>query len=90
MAALAYVDLNPVRAGLVSCPQDFTWSSARAHVSGCDPAGILDLDWWARSGLADDWEPRLLAGIDDIVVAQLRQATMSGQPPWAVAVDGQG
>jgi putative transposase len=32
--ALAYVDLNPVRAGLVGRAADYPWSSARAHVAG--------------------------------------------------------
>lgn len=29
-----YVEMNPVRAGLVEKPQDWPWSSARAHISG--------------------------------------------------------
>jgi len=35
-AALRYVSLNPVRARLVTRPQDWRWSSARAHLSGAD------------------------------------------------------
>jgi putative transposase len=35
--ALAYVDLNPVRAGLVGCAADYPWSSAPAHVRGSSP-----------------------------------------------------
>jgi putative transposase len=31
---LAYVELNPVRAGIVLNPEDWEWSSARAHLSG--------------------------------------------------------
>jgi putative transposase len=89
VAALAYVDLNPVRAGHVATPEDYIWSSARAPVSGCDSAGILDLNWWKQSGLADEWKERIAAGVDDSVVAELREATVSGQPPWSVTVDGQ-
>jgi len=33
-AALRYVAMNPVRARLVKRPQDWRWSSARAHLSG--------------------------------------------------------
>ena len=90
VAALAYVDLNPVRARLVDSPYEHPWSSARAHVSERDPQGILDLDWWRASKLAADWESRLSAGLDDQVATALREATLTGQPPWKVVVDSQG
>jgi len=35
-AATRYVELNPVRAGLVSNPTEYRWSSAGAHVKGQD------------------------------------------------------
>ena len=90
VAALTYVDLNPLRARIVASAQEYAWSSARAHISGCDPHGILDLDWWKESRLGADWEARLSVKLDDEVIAELRDATRSGQPPWKVAVDSQG
>jgi|1186.fasta_scaffold33042_2 putative transposase len=36
IAAARYVELNPVRAGLVSRAGDYPWSSARAHLRGRD------------------------------------------------------
>ena len=39
MTCMRYVDLNPVRARLVSHAQDFPWSSYRAHV------GMASCDW---------------------------------------------
>jgi putative transposase len=36
LAAARYVALNPVAAGLVSRPEDWPWSSARAHLAGED------------------------------------------------------
>jgi putative transposase len=36
--AARYIELNPVRAGLVERPEDWPWSSARAHLSGRDDA----------------------------------------------------
>jgi len=33
-AAVKYVELNPVRAGIVARAEDYEWSSARAHVLG--------------------------------------------------------
>ena len=38
VAATRYVALNPVRARLVACAQDWAWSSARAHLAGRDDA----------------------------------------------------
>lgn len=38
LAAVRYVALNPVRARLVERPEDWAWSSARAHLAGCDDA----------------------------------------------------
>jgi len=36
--AVRYVSLNPVRARLVARPEDWKWSSVRAHLSGVDDA----------------------------------------------------
>lgn len=46
LAVCRYVDLNPVRAGLVSTPQDWAWSGYRAHVGTTDPP-----HWLATSAL---------------------------------------
>ena len=54
-AALEYVERNPVRAGLVEWSGDYRWSSAAAHLEGCDPAGLVDLEWWRREYDGADW-----------------------------------
>jgi putative transposase len=36
MAAVRYVELNPVRAEMVQNAWDYRWSSAAAHVTGED------------------------------------------------------
>ena len=36
LAAARYIELNPVRAGLVTAPSDYRWSSARAHLKRKD------------------------------------------------------
>ena len=60
-ACLRYVELNPVRAGLVERPEDWRWSSARAHLGLEGEALAAPLrdrvtDWRAflDAGLADD------------------------------------
>jgi putative transposase len=34
LTCLRYIELNPVRAGIVTAPTDYQWSSARAHARG--------------------------------------------------------
>ena len=36
LAAVRYVEQNPVRGGLVERPEDWPWSSAAAHLAGTD------------------------------------------------------
>jgi putative transposase len=58
--AVRYVELNPVRAGIVSRAEDYRWSSARAHVQGTDDAllnrdlplvkEIVDWSGWLAGG----------------------------------------
>ena len=33
--AIDYIEANPVRANLAAAPEDWTWSSAYARVTGC-------------------------------------------------------
>ena len=36
LAAVRYVEMNPVAAGLAQNPEDYPWSSAKAHLAGQD------------------------------------------------------
>ena len=36
LAAARYIEMNPVAAGLVKDPEEYPWSSARAHLAGRD------------------------------------------------------
>src|SRR3974377_1045463 len=60
LTAARYVELNPVRAGLVNTPRQYRWSSARAHLRGKDDALV-------RVGpllqLAPDWRRVLTRGV---------------------------
>lgn len=50
-AAVRYVEMNPVCAGLATSAQDYPWSSAKSHVSGgADPvvSGIGENIWRSR------------------------------------------
>ena len=41
---LAYIDLNPVRAGIVEKPEEYRWSSIGYHVQRDNEGGFLSLD----------------------------------------------
>jgi putative transposase len=45
---LAYIDLNPVRAGLVARPEEYRWCSLGYHVQSRNKGGFLSLDFGLR------------------------------------------
>ena len=54
---LAYIELNPVRAGLAPEADHFVWSSAQVHTGFApDRCAVLDTIWWA----ATNWESQAL------------------------------
>ncbi len=73
MNAIRYVELNPVRAGIVQKAEAYAWSSAAAHCGlRFDP--LLDLH--AHSHLLagiSNWSRWLSAGVADEAVEMLRQ-----------------
>ena len=63
LATARYVEMNPVAAGLVKHPEDYRWSSARAHLERKDDelvrvAPLLDLvsDWSSFLSLSSEDE----------------------------------
>jgi hypothetical protein len=50
----------------------------RPHLSGHDPDGILDMEWWRREALSD-WAGHLKMQNEESLVI-LRQCTYSGRP----------
>jgi|SRR5579871_305571 len=79
--ALRYVELNPVRAGVVSAALDWPWSSAQAHGGRKDRGGVLDLASWSVRWTIDSWRDALQEGVQDAAVAErIREATRTGRP----------
>lgn len=76
-AALRYVALNPVRAGLAARAQDWPWSSARAQLGlGCDGLTFAE----ATRTRAPDFAAQLSEGEDEAAFARLRRAETIGRP----------
>jgi putative transposase len=80
-----YIELNPVRARMVSGPLAYDWSSARANTGLVNPDGLtahaeylaLGEDDAARRGA---YRKLLDLGDDPIAVKSLREATGGGYP----------
>lgn len=77
LAAMRYVEQNPVRAGLCARPDEWLWSSARAHLGLVDDP-LLDLD--ATSRVIADWAEYLELAADCEIQDKIRGATRTGRP----------
>jgi putative transposase len=77
LACARYVELNPVRAGLAARPEQWMWSSARAHL-GLGADGLTDtaplLDRWP------DWRAVLDDGLDPEALDAIRKRELNGHP----------
>jgi putative transposase len=79
--ALRYIELNPVRAGLVKHAWDWPWSSARAHVNGADDTGLLSMNLWSKRFNGVQWKEFLEEGLAaGDTIRQLRMSTQTGRP----------
>jgi len=77
LACARYVELNPVRAGLVARAQDWPWSSARAHLDGRDDSLVSARPLLDR---VSDWPDLLASGLSDDEHAALRRGERTGRP----------
>jgi len=76
---MAYIERNPVRAGLVERAEDFQWSSALAHVTDRDESGFLERA--PESHSKERWREMLRIGVEDEAFGErIRLATMTGRP----------
>ena len=63
-AVVRYVELNPVRAGLVASAELYPWSSAEVHLGGHDRWGVVATADWNQCWTPDQWRAELRAGED--------------------------
>lgn len=80
LTALAYVDLNPVRARMVGRAEDYAWSSAAAHSGVAAPAAWLDLASLHQHIAPAAWQERLRQAQPRGDLAALRRATQTESP----------
>lgn len=77
--ALAYVERNPVRAGLVDDARIYRWSSAAPHCEGLRSAITIDEHDWQQVYTRARWSKVLTAGVSqEALDDRLRAATMPG------------
>ncbi len=76
LAAVRYVELNPVRAGLCSLAEEWPWSSARGHLGDASDS-LLACEPMQRRIL--NWRQYLSEETDHELVDRIRKKTRSGQ-----------
>ena len=76
-AAVRYVTLNPVRAGLVTRAADWPWSSAQAHLAGRDDEILTAGPILERVG---DFTAYLAEADDAEAIAALKRSYATGRP----------
>ena len=77
IATARYIELNPVKSGLVKRPEDYRWSSASAHLKGED-------DILVKAGpllaMISDWQGLLLTDLSAKEYETIRRHERSGRP----------
>ena len=77
LTATRYIELNPVRAGLVSIPEKYPWSSAKAHMKGRND-DLVKVQPLLR--MVDDWRQFLSGDVSDEEYELLQRHERTGRP----------
>ena len=79
--ALAYVELNPIRAGLAGAAEHYLWSSAPAHCAQGYADPLLNLERWFSYWTAEEWQAKLNQIAEDRGFGDaFRRCTQKGLP----------
>lgn len=78
-----YIDLHPVRAGLVKTPERYPWSSANAHLGALESPFVLDHELYMRLGdsrgaRASAYGALIREPIEEAARSQIRAAWRQG------------
>ncbi len=90
MAAVRYVENNPVAAGCVATAEDWPWSSARAHIAG-QADGLTDIAALARH--VPNWRAMLARGLEasdeeERISAAIKAGRPVGGAGWLIKTVG--
>jgi len=77
LKAVRYIEMNPVRAGLAASPEDYPWSSARAHLAGKDDT-LVQVEPMLNT--VGDWAGFLTQEVHAPDLAKLRRHIQTGRP----------
>jgi putative transposase len=77
IAAARYVELNPVRAGIVKYPEDYPWSSAKAHLAHKDDELVKAEP---LLNIVSNWDKLLASGLPEADKDSLRIHSKTGRP----------
>jgi len=77
LATVRYVEKNPVAAGLCETPEQWRWSSARAHLRGQDDGLVRVKPMLDR---IDNWSTYLASNNDTSAIDAIRRHTRTGRP----------
>jgi putative transposase len=77
LAAMRYVELNPVRAGLCKRPEDWEWSSVHTHLDGTENRLV---DCRVVQKILPDWSTYVRASQSEDFNESIRRQTRSGRP----------
>jgi putative transposase len=83
--AIRYVSLNPVRAGLVQSPDQWPWSSVRAHLNGVGD-GLADIE--PILSRFPGFAGFLAETVPDSTFTALRKSELTGRSLSSVRVTG--
>jgi putative transposase len=77
--ALRYVERNPLRASLVTRPEEYAWSSAAAHLGVARTPEFLDWEFHADAGGPERWAGLLAEPEELIAIRALQRGTFTGR-----------
>ena len=84
LAAVRYVENNPVAAGMVARAEDWAWSSARSHIAGKRAGDDPLTDVRALGRHVRNWRALLRVGLeamdDPATVEEIEARTRTGRP----------
>lgn len=77
LAAIRYVELNPVRAGLCQHPQEWTWSSVHAHMGRKEDCLMTENPVTTN---IKNWSDYLGVSDAEVDLEEIRKHTRTGRP----------